>query len=340
MLGDVLTTSVLLEQLNKSFPEATLDFLIDKPALQVMQGNPFVDNYIIPEPRFKSSTISVLKLALRLRKANYDVVIDVYGKLRSQLITVISRANTRIGWKKTFSSFILTHSFDRVTASKNGLSLAIENRLLLLQPLNVAITTAIPKIYLTEEEKTAARSVLINQGISMDRPLFMISLLGSSESKTYPLSYMAQLIEAIVEMKPTSQILFNYLPSQAPEADVVFNSLDKVYRSNVFVDIYANSLRKFLAITSFCDATIGNEGGAINMSKALEIPSFVIFSPYLKKKNWFGSKEVKHVAVHLADYIEYSESDYIDSKNNYLPYYNKFTPDLIAPALKTFLSTL
>ena len=41
----------------------------------------------------------------------------------------------------------------------------------------------------------------------------MISAIGSSEAKTYPLQYMAQVIDEIANNKSV-QLLFNYIPNQ------------------------------------------------------------------------------------------------------------------------------
>jgi heptosyltransferase-2 len=76
------------------------------------------------------------------------------------------------------------------------------------------------------------------------------------------------------------------------------------------------------------------------MAKSLNVKSFVIFSPYLNKKNWFGSSEQKHMAVHLADYMELSAMNGLDSKKNYLTSYRKLTPELILPDLQKFLSSI
>jgi heptosyltransferase-2 len=55
-------------------------------------------------------------------------------------------------------------------------------------------------------------------------------------------------------------------------------------QKNVFFEVFGKSLREFMAITSHCDALIGNEGGAVNMAKALDIPTFSIFSPQIKNQ--------------------------------------------------------
>lgn len=342
MLGDVLISSILLEPLKVKFPEAQIDYLIDSPALQIMQGNPYVHNYIVPDAAFKNSTISVLKLAYKLKSHKYDVIIDVYGKLRSNIITAFSNAPTQIAWKKSFFSKNATHIVKRINEPQHGFSLAIENRLRLLQPLGINdfddFENVNPKIYLEEHEVTTARKLLVQGGIILTKPVFMISILGSSHKKSYPLAYMAVLLNKLITWNPNHQLLFNYQPNQKEEALKLYNRLDKKTQQNIFFDIYAQNLRSFLAITSLCQAVIGNEGGAINMGKALNIKSFVIFAPNLKKRNWFGVNELEHTAVHLADFIPFKEVEYEMASKNFQEYYRKFTPDMILPTLKKFQS--
>src|SRR5699024_1860888 len=98
-------------------------------------------------------------------------------------------------------------------------------------------------------------------------------------------------------------------------------------------------LREFFALTRHCTAVIGNEGGANNMAKALDIPTFTIFSPMLKKKNWFGADETPpHMAVHLADYKPMNAVSHKTVKKNSQFYYEKLKFELIKPQLEAFLS--
>jgi len=97
-------------------------------------------------------------------------------------------------------------------------------------------------------------------------------------------------------------------------------------------------------MTAHCNALIGNEGGAINMAKALQIPTFTLFSPWIKKEAWnmFDDGE-KHVSVHLKDYKAHLYSGIkhpkkLKSKASEL--YLKFKPSFFETELKTFLKRL
>src|SRR5690606_483337 len=50
------------------------------------------------------------------------------------------------------------------------------------------------------------------------------------------------------------------------------------------------------------DAFLGNEGGAVNMSKALDIPTFSIYSPHKFPADWGCFEDgLHHVSVHFQD---------------------------------------
>lgn len=336
MIGDVLTSTILFERIKKKYPHAELHFLINTHTFPVVENHPHVDQIVFFSPKVEQNYWELLKFLWRIKKQKYDVVIDVYGKLSSNLISIFSGAKTKIAYYKPYTSFIYTHPIKRLKTAENGLSLALENRLKLLTALDIEFMALSPKIYLSNSEKEHAKSFLQKNGIRLDNPIAMISVLGSSASKTYPKHYMAKLIEELAKVE-NIQILFNYIPSQKNEVEQVYKNCNTETRDKIFFDVYAKSLRDFIAVTHHCTVVVGNEGGAINMAKALGIPAFAIFSPKLKKQNWFGSnEESKYVAIHLNDLYE----NEISLKLNITDLYLEMTPEHIVPKLNLFLDNL
>lgn len=338
MIGDVLTSSMMFEALRQKYPNSQLDYLINEHTFPVVEDNPFIDNFIFYTSEIENSKIAFFRFLKSLKHKEYDAVIDVYGKISSNLISLFTKSNLKIGYHKIQSSFIFKHAIKRKTVPEYNASLAIENRMLLLEPLHVVFKNHKPTIYLKQSEIDFAKNYLENQYIDLKKPLLMISVLGSSLLKTYPFEYMAKLLDAIIEFKPNTQILFNYIPKQEQNARVILDLCKKITQDNIFFKVYGKSLREFLAITSHCNALIGNEGGANNMAKALNVSTFTIFSPYLNKQNWFGGSETKdHVAIHLNDYMDYTDNDKILAKKNSKAYYLKLKPEFIIPQLHSFL---
>ena len=341
MIGDVLTTSILFEAIKAEHPNAELHYVINSHTFPVVENNPFIDQFLFVTPEIEDSKSKFLAFLNRIKKEKYDAVVDVYSKFSSNLMTKFSGAAIKISKKKWYTSYYYTHTFKEATTPKTNAGLAVENRLQLLEPLCNTIPKNIqPKVYLTPEEIETSKQFLTNSAIDLSKPLFMISVLGSGENKTYPLPHMADLIDTIVE-ETKGQILFNYIPKQIHEAKTVYNFCKAETKKHIHFEVFGKSLRDFLAITKHCTALIGNEGGAVNMAKALGIPTFTIFSPWILKEAWnMFDNDTTHVSIHLKDVKPelYKGKSLKEMKTNAFSLYETFPPDLIIPRLKTYLS--
>ncbi len=340
MIGDVLTSTIICEVLRKEHPDATIDYLINSNTKPVVTENPFFDNIIEFKVDYKNSKRAFYTFLKQIRHTNYDLVIDAYGKLESNLISLFSGAPKRVSFYKWYTQFIYTKTIRRASEPITNASISIENRLRLILPEN-RITSEIvkPKIFLTEEEKEKAKEFLQSNEIDLKKPLVMISVVGSEVRKTLPHRYMAEVIDKIVS-STDANILFNYIPNQEKDARSIYNLTNYKTQKKIHFDVFAKSLRGFIAILYHCDALVGNEGGAVNMAKALGISSFTIFSPWIIKKDWnmFEDGE-KQISVHLADYKPslFTSKDYKTLKKQSLELYPSFKPELFINQLREFL---
>lgn len=343
MIGDVLTTSILFEALKAEHPNAELHYVINSHTFAVVEHNSFIDKFLFITPEIEDSRAKFLSFLKGIKAEAYDVVIDVYSKLSSNLMTKFSGAAIKISKYKWYTKYYYTHTFKEAIEAKTNAGLAIENRLQLLEPLLEKIPDPIrPKIYLTNREIETSQQFLSDSKINLSKPLYMISVLGSGDNKTYPLPHMAKVIDFIVT-QTNGQILFNYLPKQIDEAKTVYNFCASETKKHIFFDVFGKSLREFLTITYHCTALIGNEGGAVNMAKALNVPTFTIFSPWIIKEAWNMFEDGKqNVSVHLKDFnpdiVKNSTSK--ELKDNYKSLYELIKPTLFFEELKHFLGLL
>ena len=344
MIGDVLTTSILLEALRGKYPNAELHYLINSHTFSVVENNPFVNEFVFFTKEIENSKSEFYKFLKSIKAEKYDAVVDVYGTIGSNLISYFTKAKTRISIKKFYSSFIYTHTFKDSKIAKTNAGLAIENRMQLLEPIVGEVLPPIkPKIYLTKEEIANTKSFLIDNNIDLESPLIMIGVLGSDLSKTYPFEYMAAILDRVVETTPNAQLLFNYIPKQLEDAKAIFNFCKPKTQQAILLDVYGKSLRDFICITHFCNALIGNEGGAVNMAKALNTPTFTIFSPWIEKAAWsLFENETTTISIHLKDVKPelYNNIELKKVKEDYTTFYKHFKPEFITEKLTAFLKNL
>lgn len=341
MIGDVLTSSILFEAIKLKHPEAETHYIINSHTYPVVEHNPFIDTFQFVTPEVEASQKQLFAFSKQLKEEQFDIVIDVYSKTSSNIMSWFTNAKTRISKYKYYTAFLYTHTFKDKKNPETNAGLAIENRLQLLKPLNIeAPKTIRPKIHLTELEKNKASTLLKSASINLNKPLYMISVIGSSAAKTYPARYMAKLINKLVSEKKEAQILFNYIPKQESEAKFIYDLCEPSAQKQIYFDLFGKSLRDFLAITYHCNALIGNEGGAINMAKALNVPTFTIFSPWIKKEAWglFEDKK-QNVSVHLKDFKPelYYGKTARTLKRNWKHLYEQFSPNYFSEKLEKFI---
>jgi heptosyltransferase-2 len=340
MIGDVLISSLLCDNLRNAYPDAQIDYLVYESTIAVLQGNKSISNLILFKEEHKKSKWLFFKLLLEIRKTQYDIVIDAYAKIESFLPVMFSGAKRKISFAKKWQKIIFTDVVEKIKIAKTNLGLVIEQRLSLLNPLHLNIDLqTFPKIFVAEDEVDLAKKLFEKHRINAAKKTIMISIIGSAPTKTYPLEYMSEIIDAIADDYDIN-ILFNYLPNQIAQARMIFNLCKKETQSKIYFDVLGKNIREFIAIMNNCDLIIGNDGGAINMSKALNKPSFIIFSPWIDKKGWATFEDgIKHISVHLNEFKPelFVEKTDREIKSNYAFLYNEFKPDLFISAIKHFL---
>lgn len=340
MIGDVLTSTVICENLKHLHPNCKVHFIANENTLAVLRNNPFIDEIIVFKNEYRKSKKAFYGFLKGMKKERYHAVIDAYGKLESNLISYFTPAQYKIAHPKWYTKWIYTDTVTENLSPSGIIPLAIGNRLQLLNPLlkmgNPYHTY--PKIYLSDSEVEASAKKIAPIKSYPDQPVIMIGILGSGPVKTYPADHMAKVLNTICEHTPAI-LLFNYIPSQENEARTIYDQCNEKTRERIAFDFYASSLRDFIALLSHCSALIGNEGGAVNMAKALDVPTFCMFSPFIIKGAWHSETAKGHTAVHLKDYRPevFENRTKRDIKKNIQQLYDTFEPQLFEEPLIRFV---
>ena len=340
MIGDVLASTVICEAIKKVHPESEVHYLIQKNTFPVVDNNPFIDRVLFFDSSKHKGLSGLIQYGKELKKENYDCIIDAYGKWESILPTYFSGSKIRIGIRKWYTGFFYTKT---VATINEGNATAIRFRLSLAHAaFNQKETGVIlPKIHLKPEEIDTAKES-IAKALDTTKKTFMISLLGSGPNKSLPNSAMAETLD-IIASHSNAQLVFNYMPNQEEDARKIYDLCKATTKEKIIFDFYTKGLRDFIAVLSQCDALIGNEGGAVNMAKALQVPTFTLFAPWINKHSWnILEKTGFHDSIHLNDYYPelYQKKHPKNFKEKSLEWYKKLKPELFEQKLIAFLAKI
>lgn len=337
-IGDVLISSVIANNIKKVFPESEVTYFVYEYTVGVLENNPNIDRIISVKEEELKNYSKFLQTILKIKKENYDIIFDPYAKLQSRLICLFSGAEYRIGFKRAHKKLkfpFYTHPVSFLKNRSKNCGKAIEDRINMISSVfELKEPEYAPKIFLTKEEKQYKRAD------SLQKPIIMLGILGSTPQKSMPYEYMVEIINYITK-NYQGTILFNYAPSQKEEALKVYEMCQD--KDQINLDVYEDSIRGFIKLMNKCDLLVSNEGGSVHITKALEIPTFTIYSPYVNKEHWCSFEDGDHHdSIHLLEEkpdlfssFTLEERRAIEENPNAL--YKKLTPKMILLKLKPFL---
>ena len=85
-MGDILLTTPVLRSLKTKFPDSEIHFVTKKKYKQIIQNNIYVDNIIFLEGSF-------FEMVSKLRKQNYDFVVDLHKNAKTLFIKLLLYKN-------------------------------------------------------------------------------------------------------------------------------------------------------------------------------------------------------------------------------------------------------
>jgi heptosyltransferase-2 len=338
-IGDVLISSVIANNYKAKYPNSIIHLMAYDFTHGVIQNNPNIDKIISINEKELKKFGNLIKLIFQVRREKYDILFDPYSKLQSRLICKFGGAIQTVGHKsrkKIGNLGYYTHPVGILESKSHICGKAIEDRIHLLKQVDTFRDIDYePKIFLTEEEKQFRVPEKYQ-----DKKIIMLGILGSQPQKSMPYEYIAKIIDYIASTFDC-YLLFNYAPNQKEEANKIYNLCQN--KSNIILDIYAPSIRDFSVLMNQCAVLVSNEGGTVHIAKALNKPTFTIFSPYINKNDWSSFEDGKfHKSVHLLDFLPNAISDLSYEQNkqiekNPIEMYLKLTPEMIIPKLNSFL---
>ncbi|MDO1500013.1 glycosyltransferase family 9 protein [Winogradskyella maritima] len=336
-IGDVLLSTVIADNIKKVYPKSQVDFLAYDYCTGVLDHHANIDNIISIAEKDLKGLGNLLKMARQIRKTKYDIIFDPYAKFQSRVLCLLSGAKQRIGSVKIGKSEKLgayTHPVTLLEKATLNCGKSLEDRVhLVTSQFNIKDPIYKPKIHLEPLE-------LSHDKVSkIDEPILVFGILGSNPKKSMPLDYVLNLVNYVTEHYK-AKIVFNYAPYQKEQAKTLYERCER--KDQILFDVYEENIRGFVQLMNASTLLVANEGGSVHIAKALNKPTFTIYSPYILRESWASFEDGKtHTSVHLLDHKpELFKTDRATRKNieeNPQLMYEEFKPELIIPELKAFL---
>ncbi|HRX84327.1 MAG TPA: glycosyltransferase family 9 protein [Phycisphaerae bacterium] len=106
-LGDVVHTIPVLVKLRRRYPDARIDWMLTPATAELVGRHPAISNIVLFDRRRLGQIAKpgqaiggIWRLARQLRRARYDLVIDLHGQLRSAFFAMCTGSRVRVGFDR------------------------------------------------------------------------------------------------------------------------------------------------------------------------------------------------------------------------------------------------
>lgn len=109
-IGDVILCTSLIASLKSSNPSFAIDVLVRKGNESLLQNNPAINNIHVWD-KSKNKFNSILQTIKKIRKEEYDIIVNLQRFASSGIMTVLGGANETRGFTKNPLSFLFTKKY-------------------------------------------------------------------------------------------------------------------------------------------------------------------------------------------------------------------------------------
>lgn len=277
-IGDAVLTIPAVRSVRHAFPGARISLLVKPWVADIFSESPDIDEIILYEDNYKGLR-GKFKLAKKLRMKNFDTAILLQNAFDAALITRLAGIPERTGYKRDGRGFLLTNA---VPVDKDVLAQhQVLYYLNLLESVGIKTAETQPYIFLTNEERKWARSLLASYSTPTRGPLVGINPGATyGSAKRWLPDRFAEVIYRTIRELDGRVVIFG---SQA-EAEIADEILAETRKLNIGQDESRilmmsgkTSLRELAALISECDTFVTNDSGPMHMAAALLVPTIAIF---------------------------------------------------------------
>ena len=286
-IGDVIISIPVVKYLREKFPDSQIDMLFSKYNLGAAGAvKPFISNTYC----YSKKLLKDIALIRRLRKQNYDVIIDMFDNpsTTSALLVKLIKPDYSVGLDKE-NNYLYSHIVPLPDRRKVHIVERTANLLLPfgLDPGRLDLSL---DYYVTLQDNARARELL---GPKQKKGRLGINLSGSNISKYWGTQNYIEFIKSVSANYKGMDIIVFGMKTNREEVNKILSSTNA--RKAPFVD----SVHDYALMLGTCDYLLTTDTSAVHFAAAFQVPTLALYSipngdnnlkPWLPYKN-------KHVAV-------------------------------------------
>ncbi|MBQ7515889.1 MAG: glycosyltransferase family 9 protein [Schwartzia sp.] len=281
-IGDVIHALPVSHAIKETFPEARTTWVVEPPARELLEGNPYIDDILLFEKKkFKESLGGFVRnfgpFRRRLRAGRFDIALDLQGLGKSAAIAWFSGAPRRLG---TCNMRELSDHISHPVIGPHAKGHIVERYLDVARAIGCRVDKVVFPVVLSEREQTLAIRILEQGGVPQGARYAVLVPGANWPNKRWPAKSFAALADWLYD-----QELIPVLVGGGPVDENRAAEIEAQAKLPPVNLTGRTSLRQLAAILSNAAVTVGGDTGPVHLAAGLRVPTVMIMGPTDANRN-------------------------------------------------------
>ena len=281
-IGDVVHMLPVLESIHRCYPDASIDWVVERTAANLIEPHPLLRRVIVSDRKrwqktlfslttFLKTAKEIISFVRTIRSEKYDIILDMQGLMKSGVITGLARGGRKLGLgeSREGASFFLTEK----PAPVNFNDHAIDRYMSIFKLLKSSPASYEGKIPVTEKDQNHILKMFADLNLG-SRPIVGIHPMAKWHSKLwYPERFVIIADRLISEFN--CDVIFTGDKEDQPYIDEIINKMT-CQATNI---AGLTSLRELAFLYTKINMLVTTDTGSMHIAAAMKCSVIALFGP-------------------------------------------------------------
>jgi lipopolysaccharide heptosyltransferase II len=286
-IGDVVLVTGSLKALREKFSNAKIYCLVGKESRKVLQNCPYLDGLIIYDPQHKDrGWWRLLKFAKKLRRYQFDKVVDFQNNRVSHLLSFLSFPRESYGYNNRKWGFLIS----RPVSNPQWDIAPVPHQFQILSMLDIEYS---PRVFLelwpSSKDREYIAELLESEWMANSKIIVGINVAASAKwpTKNWPLEYIAKLCDVL--SSKNIRVVLTGMDKDRP----LISQLVSLTKSKPAVLAGKTDILQLAALMERCKVFITPDSAPLHVAAAMKTPVIAFFGPTDSKRHQPPARNIK-----------------------------------------------
>ncbi len=267
-VGDVVLITPSLRALRRQFPRAHITVVIGRESRELLHRCPYVDDLVVFDRGRDGTLPGLVKLGLKLAKAQVDLVVDFQNNRLSHWLGWLTGAPQRYGFAGRRWSTLLSHR----AVPPAGPVPPVDHQFRILQMLGIQDAPKELELWPGAPDEARVEELLGESWIADNQPLVALHPGSRWPSKQWPAQRYAELADLLARRNKARVVLTGSLQEQP-----LWEEIHRLAQIKPVMAAGATSLNELAALIRRCRVFVGGDTAPLHVAAATGTPVVALF---------------------------------------------------------------